>query len=262
MKPAKTRGHEKVLAMQARAVANPMTLERAQARHKEGMRRLTDDDFRRILELATADRKEKLEFVGTLLVEGRLIRGRSKNLLADAWGCNGSTVTRLIIDAQTVFQHEMGEPEEVRGMILGRLESIAEDALDKQKAVVVGHGKGESHVEMVPDPDHKAAIQGYKEIAEMLGLKVKKHDHNHEHKYDEESITKLKERANMLFASNGTKLVITDGEEVHEEPNQLPASQPSENPGTGSDGGVDVRHGEPSVQVDHRGERGGDGGDG
>jgi len=234
----------------------------AKVKYAEAMRRLNEDDFNGLASLALAERKERIEFLGTLLVEGKLKRGRSRALIADLWFCARNTVTQYIIQAQGIFQLEMGDPEEIGAMIRGRIEAIAEDALDKEKAIVVGDGKGLSHIEMVPDPDHKAAIQGYKEIVEMLGLKVKKHDHNHSHKYDEESVKKLQERANAVLEKAGHTVVLTEGEEVSEKTKQLQAPDPVNLPGGEQNGSGELRHAEPGIPGNHGGKGGGDGSSG
>lgn len=174
---------------------------------------LRKDEKRRIGELAIASQGERIRLVFDLLCELRWNTSVAR-YLTDAWKLERSEVDQIYRTAVKLFRDQIGDADDMRGLMLAKLDHITNDAMGRKRAMVC-----KDELVEVPDPDHKAAVLGIREMAKLAGLHVSKQQVSVRYEeYSKESLQALLERAEDVLKP---RAIETTGEAKHE---ALPAT--------------------------------------
>jgi hypothetical protein len=124
----------------------------------------------------------RINFIAQLMASLRWVKGWGGTVseLAEIWAIAPRTVANMQSTASREFKRAAGESEDLRDLLIVNLQHIARDSMEGHK------------------PDRKAAVAAIKEIADLAGLKVKKHEHSHNHNYQDMSVTELLQEAELF----------------------------------------------------------------
>ena len=118
------------------------------------------------------------------------------------------------------------------------MEHVVVSAMGNKKAVIVTVGENEQEVEYVDAPDHKAALTGLRDIANLCGLNKKKVEHKVE--YEKENLVDLIAQARAEIDEYKNP-ILTSGEEKTDELPNIIQHELSDSPtGGAGDGSSDI----------------------
>lgn len=117
----------------------------------------------------------QVNFCYELIVANRLVPGKTIRDLAVIWGVTPEAVKRHTAEAYRRLKADIRDPEEIRGAIIQRLDSVMAMATNHKKPYLTKEGD----VIYADDPNYSAAIAAAKEIAELVGIRTKRVEHTH-----------------------------------------------------------------------------------
>ena len=116
---------------------------------------------------ARDERATRVDRIVAMMADGSWRGMKSWRALSVEYGVGMDAVRDYAREASGILRHAMqGSLEDLRERILLGVEAVTNAALDRKRAVPVRDGG----VELVADPDCKAALAGYELQAKMLGL--------------------------------------------------------------------------------------------
>lgn len=128
--------------------------------------RAGDRDYAGTLIASTFE--EKVMFVRMLIGELQWRKQKTVMELSTLWRMSTMDVWKVYRAAEQRIHEELSTSgTSLAATILDQIQFVTASAMEKTKAIVL-QGEGGSCVEMVPDPDHKAAIAGLKLAVEII----------------------------------------------------------------------------------------------
>lgn len=174
------------------------------------IRGLDQEDIAEAFVMKGECRQKRVEYIADLIVQVKWIPGRTHKDLAVIWGITRAAVRQYSSEAYRQFKSKLGEPEELRNALLEKLDFVVTSAMAAKQPFLSKDGV----VVYADRPDHKAATQGILGLAELAGLKVRKHEHR------VETIVHTKEDLEALIkqglAEVRTKIIETTGEATND----------------------------------------------
>lgn len=122
---------------------------------------------------ALTDRGERADYLFDLMVDARFAWTTTDELAA-LWKCHPSTVREYAAEARRRYIREVERAgrDDYRARIMGRIDFVGRDALERTEEVVDAMGT----VHTVRRPDHRTARQSLLDLAQLGGLLVHKHE--------------------------------------------------------------------------------------
>lgn len=182
---------------------------------------LTEADIKEAKRLCGGSRGERVDFIFALMSNIQWKRGQTGRLLSEIWSMSQNTIDQYASEAYRRFKSQLGDPEELRGMIVAKIETVVDSAMQNTKTMLTKEGDS---VE-VAAPDHRSAIAGLMGIGELCGLKVRKTETKVRYEeYSRESLNELMEKAKGVLSG---ATITTEGETVHALTEGVPATPPN-----------------------------------
>jgi hypothetical protein len=117
----------------------------------------------------------QVNFCYELIVANRFVPGKTIKELAVIWGVSVDAVKRHSSEAYRRLKADIRDPEEIRGAIIQRLDTVMSMAMNHKKPYLTKEGE----VIYADEPNYNAAVAAAKEIKALVGLDIRKIEHSH-----------------------------------------------------------------------------------
>lgn len=161
-----------------------------------GQARVTTQEQSAGLPRARPSVPERVQHIVGMMTRLEWVPGRSDSELGELWGMSASAVRNHSAEAHRVIKQAIGEPDELRAMLVASMLSVGRGALERTEEVAVSGFDKESgswvQTVTVRKPDHRSALRSLESVRDTLGLSAPK---KIEHSYADKSLDELLEEA-------------------------------------------------------------------